>query len=91
MWNSAYDASSNMGPAIWPNAAAVAEVLWSNGLEQVDDARTRLSQHRCRMVRRGARASPIAEDYCGDDLYVRKSRSFFYPGDFPRWPNTPGP
>ena len=90
MWNSAFDAFSNMEPAMWPNAAAVAEQLWSPQTEAVDKARTRLSQHRCRMVRRGVRASPIAEDYCGRDLYVRKSRSFYYPGDFPVSPETPG-
>lgn len=90
MWNSAFDPNTNMVPTIWPNAAAMAEQLWSAGTESVDDARTRLSQHRCRMVRRGVAASPIAEDYCGPDLYIRKSRSFFYPGDFPEWPNTPG-
>jgi hexosaminidase len=91
MWNSAFDANSNMEPAMWPNAAAVAEQLWSPKVEDVDTARTRLSQHRCRMVRRGVRASPIAEDYCGQDLYIRKSRSFAYPGDFPVSPETPRP
>lgn len=48
MWNSAFDAHSNMEPAIWPNAAAVAEQLWSPSIQSDDDARTRLSQHRCR-------------------------------------------
>jgi hexosaminidase len=91
MWNSAFDANSNMEPAIWPNAAAMAEQLWSPQTESIDKARTRLSQHRCRMVRRGVRASPIAEDYCGQDLYVRKSRSFAFPGDFPVSPETPRP
>ena len=91
MWASAFDMSSNMEPAMWPNAAAMAEQLWStSGVEDVDKARTRLSQHRCRMVRRGVRASPIAEDYCGGEVYVRKSRSFAYPGDFPVSPETPG-
>ena len=92
MWNSAFDAASNMEPAIWPNAAAMAEMLWSPRVESNDDARTRLSQQRCRMVRRGVRASPIAEDHCDDALYVRKSRTFYFkPADFPRWPNTPAP
>ena len=55
-----------------PNAAAMAEQLWSEPSVQqtVDKARTRLSQHRCRMRRRGTRAAPLAEDYCDDDLYV---------------------
>ena len=93
MWMSAFDSSSNMSPTIWPNAAAVAERLWSGkeNVQTVDKARTRLSQQRCRMIRRGVAASPIAEDYCDDSLYVRKSRSFVYPGDFPVDPETPGP
>lgn len=91
MWNSAFDASSNMEPAVWPNAAAMAEQLWSPAIEDDVAARTRLSQHRCRMVRRGVRASPIAEDYCSAELYVRKSRTYANPGDFPPYPNTPGP
>ena len=91
MWASAFDMSSNMEPAIWPNAAAMAEQLWSEKIESIDHARTRLSQQRCRMVRRGVRASPIAEDLCMRNIYVRKSRSFAYPGDFPVSPDTPGP
>jgi hexosaminidase len=91
MWASAFDMSSNMESAIWPNAAAMAEQLWSGAVQSADEARTRLSQQRCRMVRRGVRAAPIAEDYCGDSVYVRKSRSFAYPGDFPVDPETPGP
>jgi len=96
MWNSKFDAHSNMEPAMWPNAAAAAEMLWSpladvknTTVEQ--DARTRLSQHRCRMVRRGVRASPLAEDYCSAELYVRRSRSYSHPGDFPPSPYTPPP
>jgi hexosaminidase len=91
MWNSGFDTSSNMVPTIWPNAAAMAEQLWSAAIQPIDKARTRLAQHRCRMVRRGVAASPIAEDYCGSSLYVRKSRSFYFPGDFPLSPETPGP
>lgn len=91
MWASAFAMDSNMEPAIWPNAAAVAEQLWSASVEPVAKARTRLSQHRCRMVRRGVRAGPIAEDHCDKNVYVRKSRSFAYPGDFPVSPETPGP
>lgn len=92
MWNSAYD-ERGMDCRVWPNTAAVAERLWTppDKLEGTDAARTRLSQHRCRMVRRGIRASPLGEDYCGDDLYVRKARTYFYPHDFPGVPYTPGP
>ena len=88
---SSFDMNSNMESAIWPNTAAAAEQLWSSKIESSYLARTRPSQHRCRMVRRGIRASPIAEDYCGDSIYVRKSRTFAYPGDFPVDPETPPP
>lgn len=90
MWNSAFDAT-NMDTTVWPNAAAMAERLWSPALEDVDAARTRLSQHRCRMVRRGTRAAPLAEDFCSADLYVRKSKTYYYTGDFPPSPETPPP
>lgn len=94
MWASAFDTSSNQEPTIWPNAAAMAETLWSAEVsDDIDSVRTRLSQQRCRMVRRGVRASPIAEDYCGEDLYVRKSRVYYFPvNGFPdTFPDTPGP
>ena len=71
--------------------SAMAEQLWSGAVESVDKARTRLSQQRCRMIRRGFRSSPIAEDFCGKMLYVRKSRSFEYPGNFPPSNPTPPP
>ncbi|GMH61935.1 hypothetical protein TrLO_g9142 [Triparma laevis f. longispina] len=91
MWNAAFDARTNMDSQIWPNAAAAAEVLWTGKTEDEDKARTRLSQHRCRMVRRGVRVGPIAEDYCGDDIYVRKSLTYYYTGDFPISDDTPPP
>jgi len=53
-----------------------------------------MSQHRCRMIRRGVGAAPIAEDYCDSDIYVRKSNTFFYPKTgFPIWldNDTPPP
>ena len=40
MWNSAFAPGSNMEPTIWPNAAAMAEQLWSPTTEPVDQART---------------------------------------------------
>jgi len=50
---------------VWPRAAAVAERLWSPKLvTNVNDAASRLSAHRCNMVRRGINAGPIMPDYC---------------------------
>ena len=85
MWTSSFD-SNNVQSTIWPNAAAVAERLWSDKRNtDVVTARTRLSAHRCRMVRRGAAPKPIAEDYCSNTVYVPKSKVY-------NWnPNTPPP
>lgn len=84
-----------MVSAIWPNAMAMAERLWSADFsESIEQVRTRMSQHRCRMIRRGVGAAPIAEDYCDSDIYVRKSNTFFYPKTgFPIWldNDTPPP
>ena len=51
-----------------PRASAAAERLWSNSADtqDVDSARLRLDQHRCRMLRRGIPAAPILNGYCGD-------------------------
>ncbi len=51
-----------------PRASSVAERLWSNAADtqDVDTARHRLDQQRCRMLRRGIPAAPILNGYCGD-------------------------
>ncbi len=51
-----------------PRASSVAERLWSNSndTQDVDTARLRLDQQRCRMLRRGIPAAPILNGYCGD-------------------------
>lgn len=51
-----------------PRASSVAERLWSdaNATQDVDTARHRLDQMRCRMLRRGIPAAPILNGYCGD-------------------------
>ncbi|CAG2166455.1 unnamed protein product, partial [Oppiella nova] len=51
-----------------PRASSAAERLWSNSndTQDVDTARLRLDQHRCRLLRRGIPAAPILNGYCGD-------------------------
>lgn len=51
-----------------PRASAVAERLWSDPLHTKDlnQARFRLDQQRCRMLQRGIPAQPILNGFCGD-------------------------
>ena len=51
-----------------PRASSAAERLWSNSADtqDINSARLRLDQHRCRMLRRGIPAAPILNGYCGD-------------------------
>tara|TARA_R110002050_G_scaffold281835_1_gene429413 strand:+ start:311 stop:1030 length:720 start_codon:yes stop_codon:yes gene_type:complete len=74
MWGELVD-FSNIEGVVWPRAAAVAERLWSepskiNATHLLGEFYTRLKIHRCRMVRRGIRASPLepgsSVDWCND-------------------------
>merc|ERR1712137_746356 len=64
MWGEQVD-SVNYDSRVWPRACAVSERLWSQAdVTDVSDATTRLTEHRCRLARRGIGASPIVPDYC---------------------------
>ncbi|KAM4527418.1 beta-hexosaminidase subunit beta isoform 2-T2 [Odontesthes bonariensis] len=64
LWGEYVDAT-NLTPRLWPRASAVAERLWSaKDVTDVDDAFSRLSVHRCRMVERGIPAEPLFSSYC---------------------------
>ncbi|XP_027196686.2 beta-hexosaminidase subunit beta-like [Dermatophagoides pteronyssinus] len=67
MWGEFVD-GTNLLSRLWPRASAVAERLWSDPeqTQDIDTARLRLDQHRCRMLRRSIPASPILNGYCGD-------------------------
>lgn len=64
-----YVDKTNIVQRLFPFVSAVAERLWSPGAPldsaTTDDARTRLDQHRCRMLMRGVPAQPILNGYCG--------------------------
>ena len=60
MWSEFVDAS-NFISRIWPRAAAVGERGWSDkSVRDVDDARHRLHELRCKLLARGINAEPIA-------------------------------
>uniref|UniRef100_A0A8C4HDY6 Beta-hexosaminidase n=1 Tax=Dicentrarchus labrax TaxID=13489 RepID=A0A8C4HDY6_DICLA len=64
LWGEYVDAT-NLTPRLWPRASAVAERLWSaKDVTDINDAFSRLSVHRCRMVDRGIPAEPLFSSYC---------------------------
>ena len=62
-WNEHAD-ETNLQQRVLTRAAAVAERLWSGEPSPLDVARQRLAAMRCRLVRRGLRASPVIPDHC---------------------------
>jgi len=63
-WGELTDATNFM-PVVYPRASAIAERLWSpQSTNNINEARVRLIEHRCRLVRRGIPASPITIGYC---------------------------
>ncbi|XP_001368242.3 beta-hexosaminidase subunit beta [Monodelphis domestica] len=64
LWGEYVDAT-NLMPRLWPRASAVGERLWSSKhVRDENDAYNRLTEHRCRMVRRGIPAEPLYVGYC---------------------------
>ncbi|KAK3088217.1 hypothetical protein FSP39_016262 [Pinctada imbricata] len=66
IWTEYVD-GTNILSRLWPRASATAERLWSpRDVNDTEDAKYRLDQQRCRMLRRGIPAEPILDGYCGD-------------------------
>jgi len=64
MWGEQVDGTV-FDERVWPRASAVGERLWSpQNTTDVNDAKLRLIDFRCRLARRGINASPIAPDFC---------------------------
>ncbi|XP_054253406.1 beta-hexosaminidase subunit beta [Indicator indicator] len=67
LWGEFVDAT-NLTPRLWPRASAVGERLWSSrSVTDLQDAYERLSNHRCRMLRRGIAAEPVFVGYCAHE------------------------
>ncbi|XP_051498950.1 beta-hexosaminidase subunit beta isoform X2 [Apus apus] len=67
LWGEFVDAT-NITPRLWPRASAVGERLWSSrNVTNLQDAYRRLSDHRCRMLRRGIAAEPVFVGYCAHE------------------------
>ncbi|XP_034144346.1 beta-hexosaminidase subunit alpha isoform X1 [Esox lucius] len=65
MWGEYVDAT-NLSPRLWPRASAAAERLWSDEktTSSVTDAFPRLTDFRCRLLRRGIQAEPLFVGHC---------------------------
>ncbi|XP_041966186.1 beta-hexosaminidase subunit alpha isoform X1 [Alosa sapidissima] len=65
MWGEYVDAT-NLSPRLWPRGCAAAERLWSDEEQtsSVDAAFPRLTDFRCRLLRRGIRAEPLFVGHC---------------------------
>ncbi|KAI8790496.1 beta-hexosaminidase subunit alpha isoform X2 [Biomphalaria glabrata] len=63
---SEYFTNENLIPMMWPRASAAAERLWSSkDVRNLDKAAERLTEHRCRMLKRGINAGEInGPGYC---------------------------
>nr|AFK11359.1 Beta-hexosaminidase beta chain [Callorhinchus milii] len=64
LWGEYVD-GTNLTPRLWPRASAVGERLWSQeNVTVLGDAYSRLTKHRCRMIRRGIPAEPMFVGHC---------------------------
>uniref|UniRef100_A0AAY4DFY7 Beta-hexosaminidase n=1 Tax=Denticeps clupeoides TaxID=299321 RepID=A0AAY4DFY7_9TELE len=68
MWGEYVDAT-NLSPRLWPRACAAAERLWSDEVQtsSVDQAFPRLTDFRCRLLRRGIQAEPLYVGHCKNE------------------------
>lgn len=68
VWGELVDATNALQKT-WPLAAAVAERLWSDqSVQDLDTARERLQELRCRLMIRGIPAAPLGPGFCPSDV-----------------------
>ncbi|RNA39192.1 beta-hexosaminidase subunit beta [Brachionus plicatilis] len=79
LWSEYVD-GANIEARLWPRACPIAERLWSpSDINDPEEAKFRLDEQRCRLLRRGIPASPILNGYCGDYEYGMKKSVVFEP------------
>lgn len=74
LWGEYVD-GTNVLSRMWPRASAVAERLWSNreDTKSTNDARYRLDDIRCHMLKRGIPAQPILMGSCDYNYLIEES------------------
>jgi hypothetical protein len=61
--------AANFISRVWPRASTVGERGWSSkDTRNIDDARTRLHEFRCKLLARGINAEPITNGGDRDEL-----------------------
>jgi len=64
MWSEQVD-DTCFDERVWPRASAVGERLWSpQTVNNIADAKSRLTLFRCRMAQRGIKGGPVQPDFC---------------------------
>ena len=64
VWGELVD-ETNAVAKTWPLAAAVAERLWADeSVRDIDEARERINEFRCKLVYHGIAAAPLGPGFC---------------------------
>jgi len=88
LWTEYVD-GTNLASRLWPRASAIAERLWSSAdVNSPEDAKFRLDEQRCRLLRRGVPATPVLNGFCGDYEYGMEKSVVYEPVFNYQWPRV---